>query len=81
MAVQDATRLEIRRGEAWKGKAEEAPIRFVAVTNQLSIERCKVALGVDGYRRVTWCSTDSRVRWLLKSRPEACTIECDMRMR
>ena len=56
MAEQDATRLEIRRGEAWKGKAEEAPIRFVVVTNRLSMERCEIALGVNGYRRAAWCS-------------------------
>ena len=68
MAEQDATRLEIRRGEAWKGKAEEAPIRFVVVTNQLSVERCEIALGVNGYRRAARCSAVGRARWLLKGR-------------
>ena len=68
MAEQDATRLEIRRGEARKGKAEEAPIRFVVVTNQLSTERCKIALGVNGYRRAARCSAVGRARWLLKGR-------------
>ena len=76
MAVQDATRLEIRRGEARKGKAEEAPIRFVVVTNQLSVERCEIALGVNGYRRAARCSAVGRARWLLKGRPES-VYDCE----